>query len=342
MNTIKSSFSDQEDKLVREKYILEDNAFELINENDRLLGLENDIKIYNNILPLLLESASLDTIRRLYNIDAYFLIDDERVELPMLGDLYTQSESVTFILSFDPIEDISDEGMDKLLKDVIIAPVFRALYYPSSLDSVQTNDLLQLKYDLEVYEEITFKLTTRFMQMFSLPNETLKIIRYNPEDYKKGSDYYVNQLMTKHMLDYFTVYVEEYIDVEENYVIYRRAEEGVVLDDSYNNVVNIVDGAVGTSGESHNLPLDTDDIPYKILPESIILGYEWDRFREFGSIITSIDYEVILQDTKYTCVEVTHVTPSGQMRTYYAEGIGEVLMTYNDQLIRKMILLEYE
>lgn len=347
MSQTKRSFDLYENELRNSKY----SADELLVESTTQLNvnlkestkLNKDIEVYAQIIVELYHNLEFNYLRELYNFNAYFLINNVLVDLPRNGVLYIPGDTFTFQAESTPMPNVGHFQVNDLLQNNMFEPIFQTLYYPSTDDSTESNNKLELTYHLDVGESVQFKLKKVFKESFALENDTITIKRFDPKDYKRGSDYYVKKTMVKVFSFEDTLTYHNYYEVTNDYVVVRQGAPNLDLDVSDDRKIYILNDAVGFMMWYQPILDPIKELDMIVLPSSIFMGYEWSsQYSNQYYLISDLQADIDVLGQTMKCLEIsTFHNNRLSVKTYYAEGIGEVKNIYSNNSISELVGLEY-
>ena len=352
VNQLKSSFAERQQKLVVEKYKLEESNIELATEvqtKEVLLdAYKSDALIYRDLFFAFIiqpySSSSNNIINHLYEMDSYFEVDDKRVNLPREGNLFITSDSFTFRATLLPPPEVMDEQINHLISNNGMRPIFQTLYYPTADVQTETDTELMLTYNnLEIGDRIQFVTTERFRDAFGIYSDSITITRVDQTSYEKGEDYFVTEPVVVTVQTDETEIVYDYYEVTDTYLKIKTTYKEMYPITDVESKMFISNHAVGYS---HIMIEDDSEetvlLDYIVLPSSIIKDYEWSTdFGDTYHILTNIDLKLNTLDQVFNCVEVSTFYESELMRRdYYAKGLGLVKSFYPNNEPSEVISIE--
>ncbi len=299
-----------EDQIRESNYDIEDS-------NVHIDSLNQSIIDYESLLFLLVHNSSdiYDLINSTYQYDITYTEGDQTKKVPINGMVFITSSKVT--LDFDVIKppQLLNRGINYEFHNNNITPLIRQIDYPQPVIYEASDNHVSFEYDINIDEALQIGLTGLFAKAFGVDYKSIEVVRYDPKQHDKGSDYFPNETMKAFMVSPDMELTYDYIIDDEmllnvgNEQIMQEYE--LVLTDSV--LVN-----------SKNLDENSKEIIITLLPESIFLNQHWEN-DGIVSIITDMNVDIEVPAGIFNCIEVTSYENNVLFdKVYYSKGIGNV------------------
>ena len=323
---LKGEIFNLEDQIRESNYDLEDS-------NEHIEILDQAIADYESLLFLLIQNSSdiYEFINSTYQYEITYTENVRTQNIPINGKIFTTDSKVT--LDFDVIKppQLLNRGINYEFHNNNITPLIRQIDYPQPVIYEASDNHVSFEYDINIDEALQIGLTGLFAKAFGVDYKSIEVVRYDPKQHDKGSDYFPNETMKAFMVSPDMELTYDYIIDDEmllnvgNEQIMQEYE--LVLTDSV--LVN-----------SKYFDENSNRIMITLLPESIFLNQHWQN-DEIISVVTDMSVDIEVPAGIYNCIEVTSYENNVVFdKMYFAKGIGNVKRYIYDYTVFELNKIE--